>query len=376
MTAAGQRRILAMPWPPREPEPGPQDLDGDVDWMTYSHAELYAMAHEGVNLAEATSVAASWAELAEELDELGARLGKALAASADGWEGEAADAARAGVERLVSWTSATAASGKDVSTCVIRQADIAETARRTMPEPPEASPVRRCVALNLVADPGPERLAAQQLHRRAAEVMQRMQQASNEVYADVPAFTSPMPRTELRRTPEKPVAPEPEREVTADPRREPPAEATVPGHREATTPSAGEVSPSATPAGPLPGGPSAHGGVGITATGGGASGAQAPAAPLAAGTLAGSRALPRTNRTAGQGPASATAPQARGGGMGTGMGMAGMPMGMAGAGMRQDDAVERTTPGYLEEDSGFWSSDVLVSPPVLGEEPTARPGRY
>ena len=40
-------RILPMPWPPREPEPqpGPESLTADIDWMSYSHRELYAMVH-------------------------------------------------------------------------------------------------------------------------------------------------------------------------------------------------------------------------------------------------------------------------------------------------------------------------------------------
>lgn len=128
--------MAAAAVPPEEPEPTPDDLGTAIDWQAFSHQQLYDMVHSGLDLPGATATAAGWASLGDRLDNIGADLGCALEQSAEGWQGEAAEAARHSMRELVGWTGDTATKATDVSGCVSRQADNAETARRTMPEPP------------------------------------------------------------------------------------------------------------------------------------------------------------------------------------------------------------------------------------------------
>ena len=402
---------MPRPWPPREDDDlGPENLSEDIDWMSYPHYQLHEMVNKRVNLAGATSVAAAWANLGEDLEDIGAALGKALAKSADGWEGLASEAARGAGQELATWTEDTADRAKDVSTCVVRQADIAETARRTMPEPPiralpgpvptlPALPVKMDSGADggttpmsaspfvksdfaggaaLIADPGPESHRAQQLHRRAAEVMQEMQRQSDDVYRDVPKFNRPRPKAgQEPRRPEPPVTPEP----PEPPSNPPPDDNTAPSGDPVTppvTPPPSTPPPSTTPTPPpvpreVPAGGGAalaSGGLSGATAGGVGTGGQATTEQLGSGSRAGSSsATGSAPAAAGQGSGAAA------GGQRGGMGMGAMPMGMAGAaGARGGggDELDRKTPSYLEDDSDFWRSDVQVAPPVLGEDPAPR----
>src|SRR5215217_2145976 len=123
-----------LPWPDSEPEPAPGEsaLFDDVDWLTFSHDQLYDMVHNGIDVAGATAVAAKWAKLGEALREIGDELSRALAASMDAWEGEAAEQARAGIAALSHWTQDAGSTAIDVSGCVSTEALNADTARRNM----------------------------------------------------------------------------------------------------------------------------------------------------------------------------------------------------------------------------------------------------
>ncbi|WP_020668801.1 hypothetical protein [Amycolatopsis nigrescens] len=364
-----------LPYPPLEPEPDGDELSSPVDWMTYSHRELYNMVHRGIDLAGATAVAAQWAKVGDVLDEVGASLRRAADASQHGWDGLAADTARTTMDRLVTWTGDSGDLAKDVSGCVSRQADLAETARRSMPEPPgfnlpdpgphpnpgpappprfprtlpvpqtggtsamSASSGSFSSAESIIADPGPDRERSQQLHQQAAGVMRKLQNESSEIYSTVPSFRSPN-ATSVLSEPEPPPAEPPE----------PPTE--DPGQ---TTTSSVESGPVATPA---PGSPAA-----------GTPNQPAPGAVLgnAPGHGTGEQ-LGQGNKSglgAGQQPAAGSAAAAAAAQRGAMPGMAGMPMG-AGMAPRQDDE-ERKLPSYLQEESDFWQVNGPVVPPVLGE---------
>ncbi|MEC3978869.1 PPE domain-containing protein [Amycolatopsis sp. H20-H5] len=332
--------------PPVEPEPGPEHLAESIDWLTYSHQELYDMVNTGLDLTQATRVAARWAKLGEALDEIGAELSRAVTASADGWEGAGADKARDAATRLVAWANDAGRRATEVSGCVSRQADNAETARLTMPEPPRvpvhAVPASKAVPADSTAamsasaftggdfasagammiDPGPQRLRAQELHHQAADVMRRLQRDSSEVFGTVPEFTPPGDSLGKKKDQPKP---------------RPPADSTT--KASADVPGPKVLAPIETPREPLGQGPAAG-----------------------AGTL-GTEGRPGVAQVQ---PGSAAAGQ-RPGGMGA------MPMGGASGARREEDA-ERVTPGYLVEESDIWARGGPVTPPVIGEEP--RRGGY
>ena len=348
-------------WPPAEPEPGPEHLATSVDWMSYSHQELYGMANQGVDLAGATTVSAKWAKLGAVLEEISADLKRAANASVDGWEGDGADKARDAVNRLVAWSADTAARATAVAGCVSRQADLAETARRTMPEPPAASspappapphvtPGDGTAAMSassnaftssafasagqLVTDSGPAQAKAQRLHQQAAEVMQRLQSGSNEVYGTVPSFTSLGKTADSRKLVQQ---------------KAPVKDPAPPKHEDTTTTSS---------AAPAPAGPVAPVG-GVSAGAGAQPVAGVPQGPSLTGADEAGQRLTAGATQAVPPPAAAgeqAAPQRA---------MTGMP-GMAGRGGHDEDK-ERKTPDYLQEEDDIWGLDGPVTPPVIGE---------
>ncbi|WP_037315199.1 PPE domain-containing protein [Amycolatopsis orientalis] len=376
-------RILPSPWPPREPEPrpGPEHLNADIDWMSYSHQELYEMVHNELDLAGAEAVAAQWTKISAFLDRAGSELRAAIVATADGWTGEGADRARDAAVKLVDWAAETGWRAENVANCVRRQADIAETARHTMPEPPGYSPrpntpqppQRRPVPVSdstqamstsspqksgfaeagrLVAEPTDE--TSQDLHRQAADVMTRMQWTSGEVYENVPRFTSYGKQPQILKTPEEP-----------EPRPKPEPEPETPPDN--STRSSGAVDdvapiqvrePAEAPRAP-----------------GTSSGAFVPPPP-SPGTVGGTHEQLGQGGRSGAGgfgpsgqPGQVAGTRAAAAGMG---GFGGMPMGMAGPQQGNQGEDEHKAPDYLVEDSDVWGLGGYVTPPVIGEDPRGR----
>jgi hypothetical protein len=330
------------PWPP-VPEPDPESLDETVDWMTYSHPDLYSMVHSGFDLTGAMAVSATWARLGAELDSIGEELAKLLFATSEAWEGESAELARGSVSALADWAGHTGARATEVSACVTIQVDNANTARNAMPAPPYPpidQPMPSQVtaftggdfftASSLIADPTVYTSEERALHHQAARTMARFQESSRDVYATVPQFAPP----DLNRMPFSTPSPTP-----------------VP------TP-APQPAPVPTPAPPpLRGGP-ATGGPGPGSAGPGRV-TSGPVTQPPPGSSTGAEPSPR--------PAAASAGRP---GTPSSAGMGGMPTGGAGgaSGGSRDDDTERKSKKYLEGDDDIWGlDDQRVMPPVIGE---------
>lgn len=319
--------------PPAEPEP--DTLDEQVDWLTYSHHELYAMANEGLDLAGATDVSARWARLGEQLDELAGDLRSAVERVSGSWEGEAADQAAASVARLVDWTRETGIGATTVSGCVTREINNAVHTRSAMPEPPPTTTPQTLVgshftgAAALTSDSTAELAARRETHRQAAHVMEQFQSNSREVYGTVPQFASPVLRD--RRNP----PPVPPKQPPVPPRPPQPVPAPIPGR----VPTGGGnavrlapgVPPAETPVTPRP--------------------APAPNAPVAA--------PPEETGTQTRTVAAAQGRSSVGG-------SGGMMPGVGGAQGEKDH--EHKRPDYLKEDDDLWGVGTTpVAPPVIGE---------
>ena len=324
------------PWPP-VPEPDPDSLDETVDWMTYSHPELYSMVHHGLDLTGAMAVSATWARLGAELESIGDELAKLLVATSEAWEGESADLARGSVSALADWAGQTGSLATEVSGCVTIEVDNANTARNAMPPPPyppidEPMPSQVTAftggdfftAGSLIADPTVYTSEERALHQQAARTMARFQENSRDVYTTVPQFAPP----DLTRMPfSTPTVPTPP----------PPVPPPVP-------------IPAPLPGG-FRGGPAAGGpGPGSAGPGRVAPGPVAQPAPGAA---------PEPSARPGAASAGKAAPSSSG--------MGGMPMGGAPGGAGDDDT-ERKSKKYLEGDEDIWGlNDQRVMPPVIGE---------
>lgn len=335
------------PWPP-VPEPEPDSLDETVNWMTYSHPELYQMVHSGLDLTGAMAMSAKWARLGNELEEIADELARLLGATAEAWEGEAAELATGSVAALSDWSRHTGNSATDVSGCITVQVDNATNARNNMPPPPypviqPAEPPASSVdaftsgdfgtARSVVADPMIYTDKEHALHQQAAQTMRQFQAESRDVYGSVPQFAPP----DLRAMPDDPLS---------DPDVPPPP----------TTPQDTPGPGTGTPGGPG-GGSGSSGGYG-----GGA--AVSPGERVPGGIAAGSAIGAGPGEPGAQRPAAAAAASGRPGGP---VPAGGMPMGGAG-GARNDDETERKAPSYLEEDDDIWGADEKrAMPPVIGE---------
>jgi hypothetical protein len=334
-------------WPrppkPPVPEPEPGSLDEQVDWMTYSHPELYSMIHTGLDLTGAMSVSAKWARLGDELADIGDELARLLVATSQAWEGESADLARDSVSALSDWSRETGVRATEVSGCITVQVDNATTARNHMPAVPYPADTRTApsqataftsgdfeTAQPLVADPAAYTSRERALHQQAASTMQQFQENSRDVYATVPQFAPPS----LRKTPL--VGPPPEQQPTTPPPTPP----------QATPVTRGIPLSSGGPAGS--GGPANPGGRAV---------APRPALPLAPGSGTGTTEPPPAR------PAAAAATAGRPSTGGPGMG--GMPMG--GAPGQRDEDTERRGKSYLEGEDLWGLEDQKVMPPVIGE---------
>lgn len=368
-------------WPPIEPEPDVNDLGEDVDWMTYSHAELYQMATEGVAAEAALEVADEWSRLGEALDEIGADLRKAMARCEEGWSGEAAELARETGRGLGGWSAETGKRAMNACVCVQQQAENARVAAQKMrelpppptprlmpaqstpatPVSPEQAPTGATSAMSaspftgggfegareMIVAPWPDREERQERHRQAADVMREFQRGSYEVYQAAPEFVPPedgrfgTEGEDPERKPDKPEQPE------------------QPEPDDGRTVAAGDA-----PAG------------GPAAGAGGAAGAAAPPREVAGrgapfGVGAGSGAVEAPAQRSGVAapgagaPGTAAAPGVRGG-----AGVAGMPMGAAGAGggAQRGEDLEHKAPSYLSGEDDLFETDETVVPPVIGDD--------
>lgn len=327
------------------PEPDPGALDVEVDWLTYSHHELYQMVHSGLDLTGAMAVSAQWARLGDELADIGAELGKIAEAAATAWRGEAADLARETLAGLTHWAADAGMLATKVAGCVSIEVDNATNARDEMPAPPqviEPAPSVRAFTSNefagtdrLVADPAGPVGQEKALHAQAARTMDRFQRSSFEVYGTVPQFSPPQVGQRLLTGPVDPSPP---------PRPQPPQ------------PQPPVPVPPGVPRGPS-GGPAA--GPPRAPVGGSPGRSGTPPAP---GAGSGAAVPTAPNR-----PAAASATPDRPDRSGR-QGVGGMPMG-AGGGSGGEDT-ERKKSQLFKEDEDIWGlDDQPVAPPVIGEGP-------
>lgn len=349
----------SWPRPPKPPvpEPVPNSLDEQVDWMTYSHPELYDMVHSGLDLTGAMHVSAKWARLGDELSDIGDELSRLLVATTQSWTGETAELAKESVGALSDWSRESGQRAKEVCACITVQVDNATTARNSMPKPPyplspqpksqpDVMPMDAAFvsgdfadAAPLVADPEKYSSRERALHQQAAATMQTFQNNTRDVYETVPQFAPPRLRNELFGGPVEPPSPQPP--LPPNPQPQPPVPSVPSGP-------AGGGGGTRTP---VPtGGGAPRGGVSTT-----------PNPPLSAGAGTGT-AEPAQTRPAAAAAAGTGRP---GGGHG---GVGGVPMGGHGAGTQGGEDKDRKGKRYLEGDDDVWGlQDEKVMPPVIGE---------
>ncbi|WP_157529619.1 PPE domain-containing protein [Nocardia sp. NRRL S-836] len=115
-----------------------EDIHEPVDWMTYTHEQLYNMVHTGVNLESANAAATSWSKIGEDIAAVRENLLKAVEDSTVGWDGESARLARDGLTEVTNWVHDTATYAQKVSSAITTETSNVEAARAAMPPPPKA----------------------------------------------------------------------------------------------------------------------------------------------------------------------------------------------------------------------------------------------
>jgi hypothetical protein len=402
--------------PPRHHSKEPSELGEKVDWMTYTHQELYDMVHTGVDLTSAASVKDNWTTLGTTLAEVKDQLISAVFASSSGWEGESAEKARDGLLTVVKWAENTSDHAVNVAQCISLEIEHVVTAREQMPVPTPAPtpvpPVDQAVApaassassygidaLTPVATPVASPTAGQVSptspfagidavgapviaattaadagHRTAAEVMAAFQQGSFAVDQTVPAFSPPV----------NPVAPPEVKSVTGVDRGASPlprvdgAPVVLGSAPVAAPPVGGRTSTSS--GGGFGGGGAGGGGGGFApaARGGGFSAGGYSASPSSSGSGSGGSAGPSgpggasgvisgpDSRAAAAQTSNFQAPKvAGGGGAGAAGGMMGAPLAGAPIGGRDDERGHHRA-RYLEEDDNLFGVEKKAAPPVIG----------
>ncbi|MFD4672998.1 PPE domain-containing protein [Lentzea sp. NPDC058450] len=133
------------------------DLHEPVDWMTYTHEQLYNMVHTGVNLDGAQAAATNWKKIGEDIAGVRTSLLKAVEDSSVGWDSESARLARGGITEVTNWVDDTANYATKVSAAITTETSNVETARAAMPPPPAAPappvPTDAAVANPALANP-------------------------------------------------------------------------------------------------------------------------------------------------------------------------------------------------------------------------------
>jgi hypothetical protein len=391
------------------------DLHEPVDWMTYTHEQLYNMVHTGVNLAGAQAAATNWQKIGEDIAGVRTSLLKAVEDSSVGWDSESARLARDGLTEVTNWVDDTANYAGKVAAAITTETSNVEAARAAMPPPPQAPapPVPtdpalanrallqdRLTQVDGIGALQNERLVAQQpqadfvgfetigtspvdalaandaSHRLAADVMATFQKNSAAVDQTVPQqFTPPV----------NPINPTPtgtdltNRSHTGG---SPDGGAGAGGAPVATSGAQNQNRGTTNASSRFGGGGGGGGRGGAGGFGGGFGGMARPfgsgnqsgsgggggGAATSGGNVAGVNDGARGGGAGGAAAAASAAPGNTTKAFQNPLAMGGAPMaGAPGAGAGQNDSKEHKTASYLEEDDNVFGLDRKAAPPVIGQ---------
>lgn len=177
----------------------PASITQHENWQSYSHQQLYDTNQHSIQQGEATEVAHAWRSIAGELKKIGPGLQHEVGtALQDGWEGEAADAAKQAGEPLARWSDEHGEALHMTGNRIEQAASAAGQVKASVPPPQEPS-VGRQVAASVLTGPVPGVGAAadgvmqmqqrQEDTRKAQETMGRvMTPTYHNVDTTVPAF--------------------------------------------------------------------------------------------------------------------------------------------------------------------------------------------
>ncbi|MGP4018689.1 PPE domain-containing protein [Saccharopolyspora sp. 5N708] len=202
---------------PEVPEPD-RVLTDPINWAAITHRDLFMSVHKDNEPAKAQELAREWTGLADTVDEAATGFEDAVRQSGAGWQGEAAEAARAHLLELVRQGADLAATSRGIGACLVEQSTVMERAKQAMPEPLNfdldqamrtgftsgglQGLTMSAVALKSLSD------ASNARHQQAVDVMTTMEADSRTVDGKVPGFAQAGLRTRSQLAPEPVLAPE------------------------------------------------------------------------------------------------------------------------------------------------------------------------
>lgn len=373
----------------------------DLNPHAQSHEVLKGMT-DAADPAGSQAVADGWAAMASGFDEAAELFQQAMLNSTVGWTGEAAEGMREQLARVATWSKATGARYQAASAAVGEQSAAADSAKTAMPPPVPYDPaqmIRDAAASGNISEMAalPFAMYAQKqkhdaAHDQAAEVVSNRDLAFADAAARVPVFSPPPSLTGDEGGPAEGKAettrgPGVGRQESQPPPPRPDGIHDAPADR---TPAPASESPLAAPASSAPPAvPNPAPGPSVPPAAGTDPSSFVPAAAPAIGAPnPGLNMVDVAAPGSGFGPGSGPAPgltvaashegaTGRGPGFGSG-GPAAVPAARSGTGVpvaagaraKSSEDAEHKRPEYLlePEAEGMFDSDVLTSPPVIGEE--------
>lgn len=233
------------------------------NWAALSHRQLYEAVHRDNDPGRVGEMAEEWNRLSREIGDSSQQMSDRLRGTESGWKGDAADAARAAIQKLAGWNSDAGATASTISSHLGNQGRIMEVAKAEMPEPVDPPPpTHQTLTANDLAsmtkatdDVKIAYTKANSDHELAVEVMTNMEAQSRQLDNTTPRFVPP-----------------------PDPINEEPSEKAVAGNRLSTTTTSTTGAPGDTPGGG-PGGGAPGAQEGAPAPGAPGGGAPGPGAP-------------------------------------------------------------------------------------------------
>ncbi|MCI2415798.1 hypothetical protein MOQ72_00040 [Saccharopolyspora sp. K220] len=177
-------------------------LQESQNWASRSHRELYESVHLDNDPGRVGELAQEWVQMSREICDSSQQMAQRLQATESGWQGEAADSARAAIRQLSDWSWTAGEAAGTFGGKLAEQGRVMEVAKTSMPEPVDTTDLNSRLAHAYVAgdlaafgslavDAKAKNDQANSAHAQAVAVMAQMETDSQAVDGSTPPFVPP-----------------------------------------------------------------------------------------------------------------------------------------------------------------------------------------
>ncbi|MER5388794.1 PPE domain-containing protein [Saccharopolyspora sp. NPDC002686] len=173
------------------------------NWASRSHEELYAAVHTDNDPGRVGQLSDDWNALSRDIAEAAQRMSEKVRGTEAGWQGQAADAARAAIQELTDWNIKAGDTAGSLAARISTQGRVMEVAKTEMPEPVKGVEGLQAAVIGAYAtndlesftkattDLQAHQAKATNAHERAVQVMTNMEAQSRTIDSETPRFTPP-----------------------------------------------------------------------------------------------------------------------------------------------------------------------------------------